>query len=77
MQKHLSLPADGRHFDRWLELFEATARELCPQASAEHFIDRARRIAESLELGMAASRGVLLHKGERLRRPDLDGAAVR
>src|SRR5690349_20758761 len=25
MQKHLPLPIDGRHFDRWLELFEEAA----------------------------------------------------
>src|SRR5690606_2070501 len=30
MPKHLPLPVDARHFDRWLELFEATARDLCP-----------------------------------------------
>src|SRR6266446_10861177 len=28
--KHLPLPVDADHFDRWLELFEATAREICP-----------------------------------------------
>ena len=28
MQKHLPLPVDAAHFDRWLALFEATAREL-------------------------------------------------
>lgn len=71
MPKHLPLPVDGQHFDRWLELFEATARELCPPKAAEHFIERARRIAESLELGIAGASGVLLMKGERLRRPDL------
>jgi hemoglobin len=65
MPKHLPLPVDARHFDRWLELFEATARELCPPAAADHFIERARRIAESLELGIAGSNGVLLGKGER------------
>ena len=32
MQKHLPLPVDAAHFDRWLALFEATARELCPAA---------------------------------------------
>ena len=69
MPKHLPLPVDARHFDRWLELFEATARELCPPAAADHFIERARRIAESLELGIAGSNGVLLGKGERYRRP--------
>lgn len=48
MPKHLPLPIDARHFDRWLEIFEATARDLCPPAAADHFIVRARRIAESL-----------------------------
>ena len=41
MQKHLPLPVDAAHFDRWLALFEATARELCPAAAADHFIERA------------------------------------
>ena len=65
MPKHLPLPVDARHFDRWLELFEATARDLCPPAAADHFIERARRIAESLELGIAGANGVLLGKGQR------------
>ena len=69
MPKHLPLPVDARHFDRWLELFEATARDLCPPTAADHFIERARRIAESLELGIAGSNGVLLGKGERYLRP--------
>lgn len=67
MRKHLPLPVDARHFDRWLALFEATARELCSPKAAEHFIERARRIAESLELGIANAHGVLLGKGERFR----------
>jgi hemoglobin len=66
MPLHLPLPIGGRHFDRWLALFEATARDLCPPAAADLFIDRAHRIGESLELGIAAGRGVLLGKGERL-----------
>ena len=69
MPKHLPLPVDARHFDRWLELFEATAHDLCPPAAADHFIERARRIAESLELGIAGANGVLLGKGERYLRP--------
>ena len=71
MEKHARLPVDGRHFDRWLQLFERTAREVCPAAAAAHFIERAQRIAQSLELGIAAGRGVLLFKGERLVRQDL------
>ena len=69
MDKHLPLPVDAAHFDRWLELFVATAREICSANAAEHFIERARRIAESLELGIAWRHGVLLGKGERFRLP--------
>jgi hemoglobin len=65
MQKHLPLPIDAAHFDRWLILFEDTARDLCPARAADLFVERARRIAESLELGVAGSHGVLLAKGER------------
>jgi hemoglobin len=57
MVKHAPLPIDTAHFNRWLELFAATAREVCPPVAAAHFIDRARRIADSLELGIAAQRG--------------------
>jgi hemoglobin len=50
MQAHLPLPVDRSHFDRWLSIFEETATELCTPAGAAHFIERARRIAESLSL---------------------------
>jgi len=72
MQKHSILPVDRRHFDRWLELFEETTEEICPPAAARHFIERAYRIAESLELGIAMQNGIMLSKGERLTRPDSD-----
>jgi hemoglobin len=75
MEKHLPLPVDRQHFDRWLDLFGQTARELCPEVAAEHFIERARRIAESLELGIAGSYGVLLLKGQRFSRPEADDAS--
>ena len=65
MLAHSSLPIDARHFDRWLMLFETTARDVCPPKAADHFIQRARRIAKSLEFGIAAARGVLLDKGVR------------
>jgi hemoglobin len=66
MAKHLPLPVDAQHFDRWLTLFEATANELCPPAAADHFIKLAQRIAASIELGIASNRGLLLGNGERL-----------
>jgi hemoglobin len=72
MEKHLPLPVDARHFDRWLALFEETAHEVCPGAAAEHFIERAHNVAQSLELGIAGRHRLLLMKGERLRRPDDD-----
>ena len=72
MTKHLSLPVDARHFDRWLAIFCETAIALCPGAAAEHFIERAKAIAQSLELGIAGKAGVILSKGERLRRNDED-----
>ncbi len=69
MEKHLKLPVDAVHFDRWLELFEETAREICTPAAAEHFVERARNIAQSLELGIAGYNGAFLMKGERYRAP--------
>ena len=68
MPKHLPLPIDAAHFDRWLALFEATAAEICPPEAAAHFVERAHRIAASLELGVAGANGVLLGLGERFRR---------
>ena len=68
--RHLPLPVDSRHFDRWLQMFRETAVDVCPSSAAEHFIERAGRIAESLELAIAAKNGILLMKGQRLGRPD-------
>jgi hemoglobin len=68
MVKHLPLPVDAGHFDRWLGLFEATAAELCPPEAAAHFVERARRIAASLELGIANANGVMPGVGDRYRR---------
>ena len=67
MEKHLPLPVDAAHFDRWLALFEATAERECPPAAAAHLLERAQRIAQSLELGIACRNGALLAPGERYR----------
>lgn len=74
MEKHLPLPVGGAHFDRWLALFEETAAEVCPPAAAAHVVERARRIAESLEIGIAAKHGVMLGKGERFAGPPAPAA---
>ena len=70
MVKHLPLPVDAAHFDRWLALFEQAAREICPPQAAAHFVERARRIAASLELGIAGGQGILLGSGERFWRSE-------
>jgi hemoglobin len=69
MPKHMVLPIDAAHFDRWLALFEETALEVCPPDAAQAFIERSRRIAQSLELGVALHAGARLRVGERFRRP--------
>lgn len=57
MRAHLPLGLAGDHFDRWLDLFEQTAREVCPPAAAGLFIDKARRIADSFEMASATVAG--------------------
>ncbi|WP_372089242.1 group III truncated hemoglobin [Tistrella mobilis] len=66
MQAHLPLPVSGADFDRWLSLFRETATDLCTPAGAVLLIDKAERVASSLELGIAAGRGHMLRRGERL-----------
>jgi hemoglobin len=62
MRAHL-LIADqisGEHFDRWLDLFEKTARDVLPPDAAPIFIQRARQIADSFEFGIATQRGEIV-----------------
>lgn len=66
MPAHAPLPVSGEHFDRWLALFRATARDVCPPAAADLFVAKAQMIAASLETGIAIFRGHILGKGERL-----------
>ena len=67
MRVHAELPGiSSTHFDRWLAIFRETARELCTPDAAALFIDRAERIAQSLELGISVHRGQFVGHGERL-----------
>ncbi|WP_421861362.1 group III truncated hemoglobin [Parvibaculum sp.] len=53
MRAHLKLKTvTPKHFDRWLVLFRETAEEVCAPETAERFVEKAARIAESLQLGM-------------------------
>jgi hemoglobin len=45
------------HFPLWLDLFEQTAREVCPPDAAALFVEKSRMIGRSLALGLAVSRG--------------------
>ncbi|MDH6233899.1 hemoglobin [Mesorhizobium soli] len=55
---HLALPGLGEHhFRRWLGLFRATVRNLCPPEIAALFMERAFRIAHSFRLALAHNRG--------------------
>jgi len=65
MVAHLPLPIDTPHFDRWLEIFAETTSDVCPPPAAAHFLERAHRIAESLELGIAVRRGEIRPKRAR------------
>ena len=68
MQLHIGLPIDAEHFDRWLALWDQTARDICPPAAADHFVEKAKLIAQSLELGIAMQNGAMVAPGERYRR---------
>ncbi|MFH1556670.1 MAG: group III truncated hemoglobin [Pseudomonadota bacterium] len=57
LRPHLMLHLEGEHFDRWLQLFEETAHQLCPDDVADVFIVRARRIADSFEMAIGTQRG--------------------
>ncbi|MBS7707200.1 group III truncated hemoglobin [Chelatococcus asaccharovorans] len=55
---HLAIPGLGEeHFRRWLTLFQATVRALCPSDVASIFMDRALRVAHSFRLAVAFHRG--------------------
>lgn len=50
---HVRLGIGPEHFQRWLELFAATAAEVCTPEAAAFFVDRARTVARSFEMGIA------------------------
>lgn len=52
MAAHRPLPIEAGHFERWLALWNETARELLPPADAERLYQHACRIARSLQYGL-------------------------
>ena len=59
MAPHLKLPLQPADFARWLALFESTAHEICSEAGATLLLEKARRIAQSLQFGIEVKRGML------------------
>jgi len=65
MPKHVTLPIDAHHFDRWLEVFGQTVNDLCDEKIAAIFLDKATTIAKSIEMGVAFSQGASIKNNER------------
>lgn len=60
MVVHTQIPdIRATHFARWLHLWRETAAEVCPPEAAALFAAKAEMIGQSLQLGIAASRGEL------------------
>ncbi|MBS1799286.1 MAG: group III truncated hemoglobin [Acidobacteria bacterium] len=53
MMKHLQLPLDHEHFERWLSLFAETANEVLTPEHAAEVIDKSHRIAQNFKAGIA------------------------
>ena len=56
MMTHLQLPLEPSHFNRWLELFAETARQVLPPAHAAAIIAKSERIAGNFKAGIAYQR---------------------
>ena len=53
---------DAWDYDGWLALFEETVRATCPEPSVAYLMEKAHRIARSLELGCLVGQGQLPHR---------------
>lgn len=59
MGAHLALGLEGEHFARWLALWEQTAHATLPAAAAALVVERAGRIAGSMQHGVEVFRNRL------------------
>ena len=69
MQAHARLRVEAFHFDRWLEIFRAVAWDIGPPEAAAYLIEKAERIAQSLESGIEAVQGRSLGRKGAFRLP--------
>jgi hemoglobin len=74
MAAHARIPEiRPTHFARWLYVFQQTAAEVCPPQAAALFVAKSEMIAQSLQLGIAASRGELPPVSGEARTPPFNG----
>ena len=74
MAAHARIPEiRPTHFARWLHVFQQTAAEMCPPQAAALFVAKSEMIAQSLQLGIAASRGELPPVSGEARTPPFNG----
>lgn len=52
MAVHRTQPIRAEHFERWLDLWRATTREMLSEADARQMTEHADRIGRSLRLGL-------------------------
>jgi hemoglobin len=58
MMAHIRIEELGpQHFALWLRMFRETVTEVCQNEAAALFISKAEMIAQSLQMGIASSRG--------------------
>lgn len=75
MAKHMRLPGLSQaHFERWLDLWRRTARDLLAEEVAGVFIDAAERIGRSLQLGLFYRPGPVAPPSPDRTGPDHSGA---
>jgi len=74
MAAHARIPEiRPTHFARWLHVFQQTAAGVCPPQAAALFVAKSEMIAQSLQLGVAASRGELPPVSGEARTPPFNG----
>lgn len=56
MMRHLQLPLDPEHFERWLALFAETAHEVLSPDHAAAAIAKSESIAQNFKAGIACHR---------------------
>ena len=63
VERHRSIGSlAAGHFDRWVELFEETVRDLCPPRQADAFLVRARRMRDGMIMVLGLDGGSTIRR---------------